>query len=906
MAQVEYNAHLSLNGNQLLNAVQERLATAPASPVTGRTYFNTTTSKFYGYNGTDWIDLSAVGGDVTKAYVDAANTAQDQTTASLQTQVNTKADLVSGKVPASQLPSYVDDVLEVSTFTALPQPGETGKIYVTLDLNKEYRWGGTAYSELAKNAPLYSTTGQNTDGSLTQKASSDLFNAINGTLSGLYPAGVAFVCLRADGTENFALTNLSDAINWTNAGGAGSITYVCKPCTLPALTTMAAGTILDLQQQPIHLNGSVIRPGNGCLIRNNRLSYGGRYSPDFGAAGDSFTLRGGTFAGRSLFTANPQSTVIFDDVQVVDFGQAALGGVNVGGATDPVNPGRVILRNGASFSAGHQPDPATVVTVEPFGTGTPGRIQPAQLLCVPKQRYLMAPGWNTFVETTGAAGGLITSFWMASYNISQALNTDQILMRVSFDGEAVPSIFGTAGSSIRNFFPAAPAQNKVYTTERFGVSQDNGTAEFSGFLKHPMPFQSGFKIELFNPLSGNIWLWAMMEYQNTLSTFALNPAYRLKGRIARTDALAAYASQTLSSTAVDTVLLGIQHYANANRADHKYMEGDYVISYNGLTGTFHASGLEDFYMGSYYFVSTLETTMRNQGVLLLNQPAGKFLGYRFFDPQEAPHGPTGLQISWTSGDADYSQNGPDGPIQSEVTVWTYELGGQPGVGGGIVDGVAAPNTVATPSLALASGDAQVTASFSSPNATGYVLERSTAAEFAGAVVIYTGAATSFTDTGRTNGQAYYYRVKGTASGFTTSAYATASATPIAANSPWAAGQSVDDDDAGAYTFTGAWQRALDASYFGGAIHYLAPGAAGTAILVRQINCATVTFNSQGGAGDKYDILLDGAVLQTVTVPDGTVNHPPLTVNIPAGNHTFGIRGVAAYNAYATIDRLTFG
>jgi hypothetical protein len=53
-----------------------------------------------------------------------------------------------GKVAAAQLPSYVDDVLEFANFAALPSTGETGKIYVTLDTNAEYRWSGSAYIQL--------------------------------------------------------------------------------------------------------------------------------------------------------------------------------------------------------------------------------------------------------------------------------------------------------------------------------------------------------------------------------------------------------------------------------------------------------------------------------------------------------------------------------------------------------------------------------------------------------------------------------------------------------------------------------------------------------------------------------------------------------------------------------------
>ena len=50
-----------------------------------------------------------------------------------------------GKVPASQLPSYVDDVVEYASVSAFPETGEAGKIYVAIDTGYSYRWGGTEY-----------------------------------------------------------------------------------------------------------------------------------------------------------------------------------------------------------------------------------------------------------------------------------------------------------------------------------------------------------------------------------------------------------------------------------------------------------------------------------------------------------------------------------------------------------------------------------------------------------------------------------------------------------------------------------------------------------------------------------------------------------------------------------------
>lgn len=64
----------------------------------------------------------------------------------------------SGKVPTTQLPSYVDDVLEYSAKENFPTTGETGKIYVDTATNKTYRWGGSAYAEISPSLALGTTS----------------------------------------------------------------------------------------------------------------------------------------------------------------------------------------------------------------------------------------------------------------------------------------------------------------------------------------------------------------------------------------------------------------------------------------------------------------------------------------------------------------------------------------------------------------------------------------------------------------------------------------------------------------------------------------------------------------------------------------------------------------------------
>lgn len=59
------------------------------------------------------------------------------------------------KVPAANLPSYVDDVLEYADFASLPVTGEIGKIYITLDTNSCYRWSGSVYIKIADDDVLF-------------------------------------------------------------------------------------------------------------------------------------------------------------------------------------------------------------------------------------------------------------------------------------------------------------------------------------------------------------------------------------------------------------------------------------------------------------------------------------------------------------------------------------------------------------------------------------------------------------------------------------------------------------------------------------------------------------------------------------------------------------------------------
>lgn len=94
----------------------------------------------------------------------------------------------SGKVPSSQLPSYVDDIIEgyyssgkfyYNEDRTGEISGETGKIYTDLISNKTYRWGGSAYVEISASLAIGTTAGTAYDGASGAKNASDISSLQN-------------------------------------------------------------------------------------------------------------------------------------------------------------------------------------------------------------------------------------------------------------------------------------------------------------------------------------------------------------------------------------------------------------------------------------------------------------------------------------------------------------------------------------------------------------------------------------------------------------------------------------------------------------------------------------------------------------------------------------------------------
>lgn len=102
-------------------------------------------------------DVSAWAKESTKPTYTASEVGAIATT--VKGAANGVAELdAAGKVPSSQLPSFVDDVIEVADYDHLPITGESGKIYVTIDTNKTYRWTGNEYVEISESLALGETS----------------------------------------------------------------------------------------------------------------------------------------------------------------------------------------------------------------------------------------------------------------------------------------------------------------------------------------------------------------------------------------------------------------------------------------------------------------------------------------------------------------------------------------------------------------------------------------------------------------------------------------------------------------------------------------------------------------------------------------------------------------------------
>lgn len=205
-----------------------------------------TDTKISGVNTT----ITSVNSTITNQQTDIANlkTAVNSTIPSNYIKNSQKgvangvATLDSdGKVPESQLPAYVDDVVEYDALKTFPATGEAGKIYVDLSTNKTYRWSGSTYVNIAASIALgetSSTAYAGDKGKANATAIAALQTAVAGKAAKNGDSGEAFNALKFIAgllklTESgISVTNseesTSSSLTFTASGEAGTAKIIVR------------------------------------------------------------------------------------------------------------------------------------------------------------------------------------------------------------------------------------------------------------------------------------------------------------------------------------------------------------------------------------------------------------------------------------------------------------------------------------------------------------------------------------------------------------------------------------------------------------------------------------------------------------------------------------------------------
>ena len=340
--------------------------------ITFNTAYNASTNK------------AATMSDITKANVGLSNvTNYAQVKASEKGVANGVAELDSnGKVPSSQLPAYVDDVLEYSSTSTFPSTGETGKIYVAIDTNKTYRWSGTEYTQIKGDLALGETSSTAYRGDRGK-------TAYDHSQSAHAPSDANKFDL------SYASSKLTKTVN-------GSATDVVSASTI----VTDGGGIKEVEAAAGSNIGSVGTPSVTASTSGNKTTFTFNYLK--GAKGDNGSNgTNGTSAGFGTPTATVDANVGTPSVTITSSGPDTAKVFNFAFKNLKGQPGT----NGTNGTNGTTPSVSATASVD-ANTGTPS-------VTVTKSGTDAAPSFAfAFKNLKGAAGqnATTTSVFSASAN----------------------------------------------------------------------------------------------------------------------------------------------------------------------------------------------------------------------------------------------------------------------------------------------------------------------------------------------------------------------------------------------------------------------------------------------------------------------------------------------------------
>ena len=231
------------------------------------TQWNISYSTLTGSSG-NWNDAYALVGSTgnwNTAYVwvtgnsgNLVYTNQTYQNPSWLTSVN--ANIISGVISESNLPSYVDDVLEYTSTGNFPVSATTGIIYIAQDTNKVYRGNGSTYIEISSDTNTnYFVSGIDYDistGDLTLSGSG--LSPISANLDGRYTTG--------NGTTNYLA-------KWTSSKNISS-GIIYDDGTNIGIGTASPTEKLDIRDGDI-LVGTKLLVGSGVYSQTSPGAYFG-------------------------------------------------------------------------------------------------------------------------------------------------------------------------------------------------------------------------------------------------------------------------------------------------------------------------------------------------------------------------------------------------------------------------------------------------------------------------------------------------------------------------------------------------------------------------------------------------------------------------------------------------------
>lgn len=299
--------------------------------------------------------LSANQGRVLKGLIDTNTSSITDLDTELTDFKNTKGKAnglasldENGQVPSSQLPSYVDDVLEYDNLSSFPSTGEAGKIYVAKDTNLTYRWSGTSYVEISKSLAI----GETSSTAFAGDRGKALEDALNGTGAGSVDQKIddKISDLKGDAGTNFdTLGEIEDAIQKVTGNTAATYTADSTTNYIKTATSLKdADKKLDAQIK-VNTDAIAALSGTGAgsvsnMINEAKTELEGKITDESdarkevtGQSTDSYVANSNTNYIKTATSLNDADIKLDAQVKINADAIAALSGSGAGSVDDKIS-----------------------------------------------------------------------------------------------------------------------------------------------------------------------------------------------------------------------------------------------------------------------------------------------------------------------------------------------------------------------------------------------------------------------------------------------------------------------------------------------------------------------------------------------------------------------------------------